>query len=321
MINAASEGKKLADSGSNVLMPHAKVIVNPVAGAYSTRRKWPIISRLLKYVGLSFDYEYTEGVGHAIELARVAAGKGYRYLVAVGGDGTVNEVANGLLNLTNATDITLGVISTGTGSDFIHSAGIPRDYASACSSLIGSRRLLIDVGVVEYRSRGQTLQRFFGNAAGVGFDARVVEATERFPKYLGGTIPYVAGILRCLFGYRNKSVVLGLGDKVESRRVLSVVVANGGYLGGGMHVAPEARLDDSLLDVMIIGDVGKFELLKAFPLVYKGTHVTHPKVRMEKATRIAIKSSERVLVHADGELLGECPASFWLMPAALSIVL
>ena len=298
----------------------AKVIVNPVAGAYSTRRKWPRISRVLKYVGLSFDYEYTEGVGHAMELARLAASDGYRYIVAVGGDGTVNEVANGILHSTNPTETSLGVVSTVTGSDFVRSVGIPRNYTIACSSLTSSRRRLIDVGVVEFKSKGQTLQRFFVNVAGVGFDAVVVETTEKLPKYFGGTIPYLAGLFRSLFSYRNKSVTLSVGDRVEAARILNVVVANGGYVGGGMHIAPKAELSDSLLDVVIIGDVGKFELLKALPTVYKGTHVNHPKVRVEQATHIAIESSERVLVYADGELLGECPASFWLMPAALSVV-
>ena len=301
-------------------MPYAKVIVNPVAGAYSTRRKWPRISNLLRHVGLSFDYEYTEGVGHAIELARVAASDGYRYLVAVGGDGTVSEVANGILHSTNSGDTILGVVSTGTGSDFVRSVGIPQDYTSACSFLTSSRRLLIDVGVVEYKSKGQSLRRFFVNAAGVGFDAAVVEATERLPKYFGGTIPYLAGLVRALFGYNNKAVTLGVGSKVEAKRIMSVIVANGGYCGGGMHMAPEASLNDNLLDVVILGDIGKFELLKALPMVYNGTHVTHPKVRMEKAAHIAIESSERIMVQADGELLGEGPASFWLMPAVLNIV-
>jgi diacylglycerol kinase family enzyme len=102
--------------------------------------------------------------------------------------------------------------------------------------------------------------------------------------------------------------------------VLSVVVANGGYLGGGMHIAPQAELGDGLLDVVVIGDLGKLELLKELPTVYKGTHINHPKVRMKKARRITIESPEPMLVHADGELLGESPASFWVMPAALSIV-
>ena len=301
-------------------VPYAKVIVNPVAGAHSTRRKWPRISRLLNYVGLSFDYQYTEGVGHAIEIARAAAGDGYRYVVAVGGDGTVNEVANGILHSADASSTTLGVVSTGTGSDFVRSVGIPRHYVSACSCLTSSRRSLIDVGVVEYQSKGQSKQRFFVNAAGIGFDAAAVQTTERLPKYFGGTIPYVAGLLRTLVGYRNKSVVLRIGDEVEEARILSVVVANGGYFGGGMHVAPEASLSDSLLDVIVFGDVGKFDLLKSLPMIYKGTHGEHPKVSIEKATKITVESSEPILVHADGELLGEGPASFWLEPAALSVV-
>ena len=299
---------------------HAKVIVNPVAGANSTRRKWPRISRLLRHVGLSFDYEYTEGVGHAIELARAAAGDGYRYVVAVGGDGTVNEVANGILDSAGSSSTALGIVSTGTGSDFARSVGIPRHYVSACSCLTSERRSLIDVGVVEYKNKGQSLRRFFVNAAGIGFDAAAVETTERLPKYFGGTVPYLVGLLRTLIFYRNKSVVLRIGDKVEAARTLSVVVANGSYFGGGMHVAPEASLNDNLLDVVVFGDVGKFDLLKSLPMVYKGTHGAHPKVSMEKAATITIESSERVLVHADGELLGEGPASFWLVPAALSIV-
>ena len=299
---------------------HAKVIVNPVAGANSTRRKWSRIRQLLKRVGLSFDYQYTEGVGHAIELARAAASDGYRYLVAVGGDGTVNEVANGILSSTNSTTTALGIVSTGTGSDFVRSVGIPRDYTSACSFLTSSRRLLIDVGVVEYQRQGETVKRFFVNAAGVGFDAAVVEATERLPKYFGGTVPYLAGLVRTLFRYRNKPIILRIGDKVESARVLNVAVANGCYLGGGMRIAPEASLDDNLLDVVVVGNIGKFELLKALPMVYKGTHVNHPKVRMEKATHILVESSEPILVYADGELLGEGPASFGVVPAALNIV-
>jgi diacylglycerol kinase (ATP) len=297
-----------------------KVIVNPVAGAYSTRRKWPIISKILERIGLHFDFQYTEGVGHAIELARIAASDGYRFLVAVGGDGTVNEVANGILYSTNTKKTALGIISTGTGSDFIRSVGISRDYATACSALTSSKRLSIDVGVVEYQSKGQTLQRFFINAAGVGFDAAVAKETERLPKFFGGTVPYIAGLLRTMFIYKNKPVVVRVGDEVENHRVLNVAVANGGYLGGGMHIAPEAELGDSLLDMVMVGDMGKFELIKELPTVYKGTHVNHPKVRMKKATHIAIESPEPVLVYADGELLGECPASFWVVPAALSIV-
>ena len=300
-------------------IPLAKVIVNPVAGASTTYRKWPKIRSLLHHTGLPFEFQYTEGIGHAIELARAAASGGCRFLVAVGGDGTVHEVANGILLSKDLNETTIGIISTGTGGDFIRSAGIDRDYIKACSSLTGVKRRLIDVGVVEYQKDGQCHKRFFVNSSGVGFDAAVAEASNRLPKFLGGTIPYVMGLLKSLVGYKNKTVTISLGDKIESKRILSVVVANGCYFGGGMRVAPLADIDDGLLDVISIGDMGKLELLKALPTIYKGTHINHPKVETEKTTRVKIESAEKFLVHADGEFLGEGPVSFGLIPSALSI--
>jgi diacylglycerol kinase (ATP) len=300
-------------------IPQAKVIVNPVAGASTTYRKWPRISELLRHIGLPFEFQYTEGVGHAIELAREAASGGCRFLVAVGGDGTVNEVANGILLSRELQNATIGIISTGTGGDFARSVGIDKDYIKACSSLTGKRRRLIDVGVVEYKKDGQRCRRFFINSAGVGFDAAVAETSNRLPKFLGGTIPYIMGLFKSLVGYRNKNVVMKVDDREESGRMLSVVVANGCYFGGGMRVAPQADIADGLLDVIAVGDMGKIELLRAFPTIYKGTHIYHPKVRTDKATRVEIGSAERFLVHADGEFLGEGPVSFRLMPSALSI--
>ena len=301
-------------------IPHAKVIVNPMAGAHSTHRKWPRISKLLRHIGLSFDYEYTEGIGHAIELAKTAASNGYRYLVAVGGDGTVNEVANGILRSTGSDSTTLGIVCAGTANSFVRSVGIPRNYINACSRLTSPRRLLIDVGVVEYKSKGQSLQRFFVNMAGVGFDAAMVEAAQRLPKYFSGITPYVVELPASLVSYRNKSATLSLKDRTETTRIFGVVVANGCYYANGMLMAPQAELSDGLLDVVIIGDIDKFDMLRILPMVYKGSHLKHPKIRLEKVTNITIESSERILVHADGELLGEGPASFWLMPAALNIV-
>lgn len=301
-------------------MKHAKVIVNPVAGAHSTHRKWPGIKSLLKHNGLSFDYQFTEGRGHGIELARTAAEEGYDYLVAVGGDGTIHEVANGIMQSEKARDTPLGIVCTGTGSDLARSVGIPRDPARACSSLTSLRRLIIDIGLVRYLKKGQVCQRYFVNSAGIGFDATVVASTERLPKYFGGTIPYLTGLLRSLLSYRNKIVTLKIGEIQEKVRVLSVVVANGGYFGGGMRIAPEAKLDDDLLDVIIVGDFGKLELLSVFSRVYKGTHLTLPKVRLEKGTEVRIESPQKFLLHADGELLGEGPVFFSILPRALSLV-
>jgi YegS/Rv2252/BmrU family lipid kinase len=298
---------------------NAKIIVNPAAGANTTYRRWPHIQSLLRNSGLSFDFEYTEGAGHAFALAREAASDGYGLLVAVGGDGTINEVANGVLTAVNTEFTTMGIVSTGTGNDFIRSLGIPKDYVGACQRLVGPHRLMIDAGVVEYEKDGQRQQRYFVNSAGVGFDAEVNEAVEHLPKRIGHTIPFVMGLLKTLPAYRNKDISLVIDGRRESRRVLSVIVSNGAYFGGGMKIAPDADISDRQLDVLTIGDVGKLELLKVFPRVYKGTHITHPKVRVEKASEVTVESGMRILVQADGELLGEGPATFRVLPAALNL--
>jgi diacylglycerol kinase (ATP) len=300
---------------------HTKVIVNPAAGASTTYKKWSLIHSLLKSTGLAFDYQFTEGKGHGIELAREAAERGYDFMVAVGGDGTIHEVANGIMQSPNIAKAALGIVGTGTGGDLVRSIGLPHDYALACSKLTSEHRMTVDLGLVQYVQNKQAKQRFFINSAGIGFDATVVKATEQLPKFFGGTLPYLVGLAHSFIGYKNKTVTIRIGEMIEKIRVLSIVVANGGYFGGGMHVAPEARLDDSLLDTVIVGDFGKIELLKTFPRVYKGTHLSHPKIRLEKVTSISIESSKSFLLHADGELLGEGPASFSILPGALNLVI
>jgi diacylglycerol kinase (ATP) len=298
-----------------------KVIVNPVAGAKTTYRKWPVINELLQSGGMSFEYQYTEGTGHAIELAREATASGYQFVVAVGGDGTVNEVANGILQARDSSEATIGIISTGTGGDFIRTAGITRDYIKASSCLHGAERRMIDVGVVDFTKNNQPSQRYFINSAGVGFDAQAIEAASRLPKIFGGTVPYVLGLLKSVISYRNKLLEVCFNDRCEQRKVLTMVMANGCYFGGGMCIAPNADIYDGVFDVVCVGDVGKIDLLKTFPKIYKVTHITHPLVKIERSSHVEIKSVDKVFIEADGEFLGECPASFRIIPAALSLAI
>ena len=307
-----------------MLVPHAKVIVNPAAGGYSVRREWPRISKQLRRLGLSFDYEYSQGVGHAIEIAKAAVDAGYRYLVAVGGDGTINEVANGILCSTGSANTILGIVGAGTACSFTRSIGIPQDYVSACSLLVGQGRRLVDIGVAECRSEGQSLQRFFVNEADVGFGAEIVEASKNRPRYFGRSInyaPFVAAGVRRLLSYQNKHLTLRVENDAEAMCLCTmVVIANGSYFGGGMCIAPQAKFDDGLLDMVVIGDVEKYELVKIWLMSYEGTHITHNNVTVKRATNVTIQSSERVLVETDGELIGECPVSFRIIPSALTIV-
>jgi diacylglycerol kinase family enzyme len=189
--------------------------------------------------------------------------------------------------------------------------------------LTGQRRLVIDVGVVEYQSEGKSSQRFFVNEADAGFGAAVMEASKDIPARFGRTMNYALVAdrgFRSLFSHQNKWVTLRADNETEDVCISITVVANGRYFGGGMDIAPEARLDDGFLDMVVIGDVGRSELMKIWPMTYIGSHVRHPKIRVRKVTSVTIESSERVPVEADGEILGECPVSFRVMPSALTVV-
>jgi YegS/Rv2252/BmrU family lipid kinase len=263
----------------------------------------------------------TEAPGHAIELAKNAAEKGYDMVVSVGGDGTINEIVNGLYASGNIGDALLGIVSTGTGGDYVRTAGIPRNYEDACRSLVQPKKRTVDLGIVEYARNGSREERIFVNFAGMGFDAEIVRRTTQQFKALGALPSYLLGLLTTLVSYANKKITLVVDGREEERRVCTVIMNNGKYGGGGMFTAPHADLADGLLDVLIIGDLSKPDLLWSLPRIYKGTHLTHPKVALKKAKEIEVKSpGEKMYLQADGELLGEVPARFRILPAMLNII-
>jgi diacylglycerol kinase (ATP) len=300
---------------------YAKVIVNPVAGAGRTGREWPRIMGLFKEHGLRFEHDITKAPGHAIELARAAAKNGYDMVVSVGGDGTINEVVNGLYASGNIKDTTLGIISTGTGSDYIRTIGIPRRCEEACRRFLQPKKRTVDLGIVEYTNNSSFTERLFINFAGFGFDAEIVRRTTRQFKALGSMPSYLLGVLTTLVAYRNKHISLKVDGELMDKRVCAVIMNNGKYGGGGMFTAPHADLADGLLDVLIIGDLSKPDLLRSLPRIYKGTHLTHPKVTMKKAKEIEVNSlNGRMQLQADGELLGEVPARFRVLPSLLNVI-
>jgi YegS/Rv2252/BmrU family lipid kinase len=300
---------------------YAKIIVNPAAGAGKTGKLWPRIMSVFQGHGLRFEHDMTEAPGHAIELARTAAKNGYDIVVSVGGDGTINEIVNGLYASGSIGDALLGIVSTGTGGDYIRTAGIPRHYEDACRCFLQPKKRTVDLGIVEYAKNGGREERLFVNFAGMGFDAEIVRRTTQQFKKLGALPSYLMGTFATLVSYANKKISLVIDGKEEEKRVCTVIMNNGKYGGGGMFTAPGADLDDGLLDVLIVGDLSKPDLLRSLPRIYKGTHLTHPKVSLKKAKEIEVKSlSERMHLQADGELLGEVPARFRILPAALNII-
>ena len=244
------------------------VVVNPVAGKGGAPRAWARAGHALSGDGIA-DWECvaSEGIGHARELARAAATAGCERVVAVGGDGTVYEVANGLAR----SDTALGIVPTGTGNDTSRTLGIPSEpIAAARLALTGPIRT-IDLGEAE-TARGST---YFVNVAGFGFDAEVTTRVNALPKLVGGTVPYVAAVLQTLWRFRAPSMRITPGDQIVQGRVFLVAVANGPTYGGGMRIAPDAVADDGLFDVCVVGDLSRWDVVRLIPELYSGRHRSH----------------------------------------------
>jgi diacylglycerol kinase family enzyme len=188
--------------------------------------------------------------------------------------------------------------------------------------LLSGRTESLDLGHVTFTAfNGRPQARYFANAAGLGFDAEVTQRANNGPRVMGGTVTYLGSLLATLGAYRNKRVHLHIdGAPQWSDRANSVVIANGQFFGGGMKIAPEARLSDGKFSVVILGNLGKLDLIRNVPKVYDGSHASHPKVRMLSGKQIEVTSPDRLLLQADGEVLGTAPASFTIAPGALWLI-
>ena len=275
------------------------VIVNPIAGRGAGERVIPRIVRLLREHGLSFDLVRTERPWHAAELARQAVVSGYRTVVAVGGDGTSNEVLNGLMAAREAGEgeAAMGVLCVGTGNDFAYGMGIPLDLEEGCAALARGRTRRVDVG----HARGF---RYFGNGIGIGFDAAVNVVASRLQR-LRGFLVYLIAVLRTLlFYYRAPLTRIELDDQTLEQPALMISVMNGRRMGGGFLMTPFSRPDDGLFDLCIGKKMSQLEMLSFVPRFMKGTQVGDPRVIMTRSRRVRVKVEEGTqVVHADGETL------------------
>jgi len=294
------------------------VIVNPVAGRGAGERIIPRIVRLLREHGLSFDLVRTERPWHAAELARQAVVSGYRTVVAVGGDGTSNEVLNGLMAAREAGEgeTAMGVLCVGTGNDFAYGMGIPLDLEEGCAALARGRMRRVDVGY----ARGF---RYFGNGIGIGFDAAVNVVASRLQR-LRGFLVYLIAVLRTLlFYYRAPLTRIELDDQTLEQPALMISVMNGRRMGGGFIMTPFSQPDDGLFDLCIGKKMNQLEMLSFVPRFMKGTQVGDPRVIMTRSRRVRVKVEEGTqVVHADGETLALDVRELDLevVPQALSVV-
>lgn len=299
-------------------MADCLVIANPVSGRGAGERVIPRVVRLLRERGVRFDLERTGRPWHAAELARRAVRSGYRLVVALGGDGTSNEVVNGLMEARAAGEgeAAMAVLCVGTGNDFAYGMGIPTELEAGCEAIARRRTRRVDVGL----ARGF---RYFGNGIGIGFDATVNIIASRI-RYLRGFPVYLIAVLRTLlFYYHSPQARIELDDGVIELPALMISVMNGRRMGGGFLMTPHARPDDGLFDLCIGGKMSRPEMLSFVPRFVRGTQVGDPRVTMARSSRVRVSLQEPGLaVHADGETLatGVRELELEIVPQALEVV-
>lgn len=285
-------------------MKRYKIIANPTAGGGAGERAIPQIERLLTKHSLDFDIVRTKQSWHAAELAREAVIAGYDVIVAAGGDGTANEVINGLMEAKQARkhSFAMGVLSVGRGNDFAHGVGVPHDLEHACQVLVENHRRPIDIGRVVGGMYPQG--RYFGNCVGVGFDAIGTIEAAKLPR-LGGFLSYFIAVLKTVFlYYKAPLTTVEYDGQTLTQPSLMISIMNGRRLGGGFMMAPDAEPDDGLFDLCIAHEVSRARIFSLIPHFLRGTQATQEPITTGQAARISITALEGSLpAQTDGEIL------------------
>ena len=296
-------------------------VVNLIAGRGRSARIWrrlaPLVSDLAAGQGASYTVKFTEAPRHAEELAREAAGEGYDRVAVVGGDGTLNEVGNGLIG----TDTALAIIPAGTANDITRTYPIPNDPEGATRLAFEGRVGKIDVGLAETAQ----VRRYFINMFGAGFDAEAAALVNELGpvvKRFGGSVAIPVCLVIALIRYRGPHVTLKVDDQVlDIPKIIFSAVAIGRYIGNGMMLLPDAIPDDGLFDIMWAHDMGRLEILRTVLKTPTGRHVEHPQVHVVRGKKVRLESATPLRCHLDGEAGGFLPATIELLPKALGIVL
>jgi len=300
------------------------VIVNPKAGSGKGLSDWPVISNQMNRNGIDFSCVFTEHKYHGVELAVKAIDDGYRKIVAIGGDGTINEIVNGLFiqQKVKPRDVSLAVIPAGTGNDWLRMFGIPDTYSKAVQSIVNHRTILQDVGLITFYETRIKHQRYMANVAGMGFDAMVnrlfnrLKDEGRFSQNM-----YLRGTLKTLLSYHAKQFTVTVDDELlYTGNVFSAAVGIGKYNGGGMNQMPNAVVDDGLFDVTVVKKLSALKVLYHFRKLYNGKIYRISKVVARQGKRVTIDTTPESPIEIDGEAMGYSPFTFELLPKSIKVV-
>jgi diacylglycerol kinase (ATP) len=314
-------------------MDKVHVIVNPLSARGRTCQRWDAIKEIIHHYFTEFKYIFTEKPKQATEIARDLLKDGFDLIIGVGGDGTLNEIANGYFHQDSHQainqDASLGIIPSGTGSDFVRSQRIPRDFKSSIETIKNSGVKTIDVGKITFNFDSPAAERssaYFINVADFGLGAEVSRNVAAVPSMKRGPFSYYLGLLSTIRSYKSKKVRVVIDDTEEiSDRFLIGAVANGRIFGGGMIIAPGAEPDDGYFDLVLVENMGRFEIIRSSRRLYTGTLPEHPKVKVKRVKNIKVYPAETdetqdntVNIEYDGEIGKSIPAEFKIIEKSVN---
>ena len=301
------------------------VIVNPFSARGKTEKRWNLIKEIVTHYFKEFKYIFTEKPKQATKIARDLLKDGFDLIIGVGGDGTLNEITNGFFQKNSSDTVneeaSLGIIPSGTGSDFIRFLKIPRDFNKSVELIKKSKTKKMDVGKITFfREDEEEKHKYFINIADFGLGAEVIKKLSDVPSIKRGPLLYYKGLLMTLKDYRSKVVRIKLDDsrEFEGKFVIGAI-ANGRIFGGGMMIAPRAEPDDGFFDLVLVEDMKKLEIIAKTPHLYRGTIEKVPKVWITRARKINISSDETVNIEYDGEVGKTLPAGFEIIEKKIKL--
>ncbi len=298
-------------------------IVNPQSGAGRTYKQWQKVERLLRKKNYDFDVQSTDGTMHACQITKDALMKGYDHIIAVGGDGTINEVVNGFFQ--DREEITrqvfFSILPMGTGSDFARvlplSASV--DYAEKLLTDCQEKSCdVIKTSFFNWEGRPQT--RYFINVADMGVGCETCIRLNNKSKAMGGFLSFLFCFLGVMVSFKSPEFKVEVdGESFYSGKSSLVAINNGQYFGGGVKIAPQASIDDGLMDILLLKDASTFDFLTTLPSAYKGKHLDHPKLKLTKGRQVKISSSVQIGLEMDGETPGTGDAVFEIVPGGIKL--
>ena len=306
------------------MLDKTTVIINPMAGQGKTKLSISTIQQqLADKTGGSCEVIQTQGPNHATAVASEAVIKDSTLVIVAGGDGTINEVINGILSSSDRTQRTceVGILNSGSGADFSRTLGLPKNIDQQLEVILNKPGRLVDVGLLQcLNGSGETIHRYFINECQIGIGGTVVAQMGTSKKRLGGTLDFGLAALKQLFLYEACKMQVSIDGEIDqSGNMLGVVFANGVYSAGGMKMAPEANINDGLLDILCMSQMNLLDRMITFGKVYFGNHVNSRYAMYRKGKSFVVESKRALWVEADGELIGRTPCSISIIPNAIRL--